>query len=103
MLHFSDGSTGDHDCAVEGKERKATVEGRTDGSDNALTGPTVPPDSTLSLQAVARTKTRYVIKIGGKVDSAGEQTLAADGRSFADVNWNAGRENEKTTGTYMKE
>jgi hypothetical protein len=32
----------------------------------------------------------------------GEQTLAADGRSFSDVNWNPGKEDEKTTGVFLR-
>jgi hypothetical protein len=79
------------------------VEGRTDGSDIPLTGPTVPPDATISFKALTPTKMRYVMKIGGKTDNTGEQTLAADGRSFTDVNWNAGKEDEKTTGVYVKQ
>ena len=84
-------------------DMKVNVEGRTDGSDNPLTGPTVPPGSTISFQALTPTKMRYVMKIDGKTDNVGEQTLAADGRSFTDVNWNAGKEDEKTTGVYVKQ
>jgi len=43
------------------------------------------------------------MKIGGKTDNIGEQTLAADGRSFSDINWNPGKENEKTTVVYLKQ
>ena len=84
-------------------DMKVNVEGHTDGSDNPLTGPTVPPGSTISFQALTPTKMRYVMKIDGKTDNVGEQTLAADGRSFTDVNWNAGKEDEKTTGVYVKQ
>jgi hypothetical protein len=84
-------------------DMKVNVEGRTDGSDLPLTGPTVPPGSTISFKALTPTKTRYVMKIGGKIDNSGEQTLAADGRSFTDVNWNAGKEDEKTTAVYVKQ
>lgn len=82
---------------------KVTAEGRTDGSDNPLTGPTMPPGATISFKALSPTKIRYVMKIDGKPDSMGEQTIAADGRSFSDVNWNSGKETEKTTGVYVKQ
>jgi hypothetical protein len=84
-------------------DMKVTAEGRTDGSDNPLHGPTLPPGSTISFQALSPTKIRYVMKINGKVDNLGEQTLAADGRSFSDVNWDAGKEKEKTTGVFVKQ
>jgi hypothetical protein len=84
-------------------DMKASAEGRTDGSDNALTGPTVPPGATISFKALTPTKMRYVMKIDGKIDSEGEQTLAADHRSFTDVNWTPGKEDEKTTGVYVKQ
>jgi hypothetical protein len=82
---------------------KVTAEGRTDGSDNPLHGPALPPDPTISFKALSPTKIRYVMKIDGNVDNMGEQTLAADGRSFSDVNWNPGKENEKTTGVFVKQ
>ena len=84
-------------------DMKATAEGRTDGSDTPLTGPDVPPGSTISFKMLSPTKIKYVMKINGKTDNMGEQTLAADGRSFSDVNWNPGKENEKTTGVYLKQ
>jgi hypothetical protein len=84
-------------------DMKASAEGRTDGSDNPLTGPQVPPGSTISFKMLAPTKIRYVMKINGKTDNLGEETLAADGRSFTDLNWNPGKENEKTTGVYLKQ
>jgi hypothetical protein len=49
------------------------------------------------------TKIRYVTKVNGKTDNLGEETLAADGRSFTDMNWNPGKESEKTTGVYLKQ
>jgi hypothetical protein len=84
-------------------DMKASAEGRTDGSDNSLTGPEVPPGSTISFKMLAPTKIRYVMKINGKTDNLGEETLAADGRSFTDLNWNPGKENEKTTAVYLKQ
>lgn len=45
----------------------------------------------------------YECLIHQKWRSMGEQTLAADGRSFTDVNWNSGKEDEKTTGVYVKQ
>lgn len=84
-------------------DMKMNVEGPSDGSDLPLIGPTAAPGMTISFKSLTPTKTRYTIKIDGKVDSMGEETLAADGRSFTDVNWNAGKENEKVTGVYVKQ
>ncbi|MGH8254285.1 MAG: hypothetical protein ACRES2_09590 [Steroidobacteraceae bacterium] len=82
---------------------KMDVAGRADGSDLPLKGPTAAPGMTIAFQALTPTKTRYTMKIDGKVDSMGEQTLATDGRSFTDVNWTPGKENEKVTGVYVKQ
>jgi hypothetical protein len=84
-------------------DMKASAEGRTDGTDNPLTGPDLPPGSTISFKMLSPDKIRYVMKIDGKTDNIGEQTLAADGRSFTDVNWNPGKESEKTTAVYLKQ
>ena len=84
-------------------DMKAVAEGRTDGSDNPLKSPDMPPGMTISFQMLSPTQMKYVMKINGKIDNVGEQTLAADGRSFSDVNWNPGKEDEKTTGIYLKQ
>jgi hypothetical protein len=84
-------------------DMKASAEGRTDGSDNPLTGSDMPPGTTISFEMLSPTKMKYVMKINGKTDNIGEQTLAADGRSFSDLNWNPGKEQEKTTAVYLKQ
>jgi hypothetical protein len=84
-------------------DMQATVEGRTDGSDNPLNGPTVPPGATISFKRLAALKIKYTIKLNGKPDSIGVQTIAADGNSFTDTNWNPGRASEKTTAVYVKQ
>jgi hypothetical protein len=84
-------------------DMKASAEGRTDGSDNPLTGANLPPAATISFQALAPNKIRYVMKLNGKVDNMGEQTLAADGRTFTDVNWIPGKDDEKTSQVYVKQ
>jgi hypothetical protein len=84
-------------------DMKASAEGPTDGSDHPLTGPDMPPGTTISFKMLSPIKIKYLMKINGKTDNMGEQTLAADGRSFSDVNWNPGKENEKTTGVFLKQ
>jgi len=82
---------------------KASVEGRADGSDHPVTGPTTPPGMTSGFKLVNPTKLTYVLKIDGKPDSYGVQTLARDGRSFTDTSWNPGKESEKTTAVYVRQ
>jgi len=86
---------------IDVPEIKWSVEGRTDGSDNPVTGG--PPGMTASNTALSPTRFRYVFKIDGKTDNMGEWTMAADGGSFTDMNWNPGRENEKTAAVYVKQ
>jgi len=84
-------------------EMKVSAEGRTDGTDNPLAGPTVPPGSTISFKRLSASKIKYVMKINGKPDSMGVQTIASDGGSFTDTNWNPGRPSEKTTAVYTRQ
>lgn len=86
---------------VDVPDMKASVEGRTDGSDHPLMGG--PPGITVSTKTLSSTKLRYVFKMNGKTDNMGEWNMAADGGSFTDMNWIPGRENEKTTAVYVKQ
>jgi hypothetical protein len=78
-------------------------EGKLDGVDFPITGPTAPPGMTIGIKAESATKLSYVMKFNGKPDNYGVDTMAADGRSYTDVNWSAGKENEKTTSVYVKQ
>jgi hypothetical protein len=82
---------------------KESVEGKPDGSDLTVTGPTVPPSLTIAFKSVSPTKMSYVLKDNGKPIGYGTQTLTAGGKSYTDVSWNPGKENEKQTGFYTKE
>jgi hypothetical protein len=84
-------------------DMKASAEGPADGKDYPITGPTVPPGATIAWKLLNPTKIHYTIKIGGKPDGIGVQTIAADGGSFTDSSWNPGRESEKTTSIYVKQ
>lgn len=82
---------------------KASVEGKTDGSDLPVASPTMPPGMTVSFKAEGPRKLSYVVKLDGKPQSYGIQTLAADGKSYTDVSWSAGKASEKQTGFYVKQ
>jgi hypothetical protein len=84
-------------------DMKAFAEGRADGTDHPITGPDVPPGMTIGFKLVSPTKVKYSIKLNGKPDSYGVQSIAPDGGSFTDTSWNAGRESEKTTAVYVKQ
>jgi hypothetical protein len=84
-------------------DRQQAVEGRADGSDHPITGPTAPPGFTSGFKLVSPTMLTYVLKIDGKPVGYGVHTLAPDGRSFTATTWNAGKESEKTTAVYVKQ
>ena len=84
-------------------DMKAYAEGRADGSDHPIVGPEVPPGMTIGFKLVTPTQVKYSIKLDGKVDSYGVQSIAPDGGSFTDTSWNASRDNEKTTAVYVKQ
>ena len=82
---------------------KESVQGKFDGTDLPITGPDVPAGLTLAVKRISPTKLSYIVKGNGKPDSYGIQTLAADGKSFTDVSWSAGKPGEKGTGVYVKQ
>lgn len=82
---------------------KESYEGKGDGTDRPLTGPTIPVGSTISFKRRSPTQFSYTVKNNGKAENLGIQTLAADGKSFTDVSWSPGKESEKSTGVYVKQ
>jgi hypothetical protein len=58
---------------------------------------------TIAFKQVTPTKHKYTIKIDGKPDTYGVQTLSPDGTFFTDVSRNPGHESEKTTSVYVKQ
>jgi hypothetical protein len=83
-------------------EQKASVEGAADGSDHPIIGPNMPPGMTIGFK-LAQREIHYTIKVSGKPDTYGIETLAADGLSFSDVSWSPGKESEKQTAVYVKQ
>jgi hypothetical protein len=88
---------------MEYPEFKSSVEGKTDGTDNAYTGPLVPTGMTVSFKMLSPSELSYTYKFDGKPRLYGTQTLSADGKILTDVSWNPGKENEKSTGVYIKQ
>jgi hypothetical protein len=82
---------------------KESVQGKFDGTDLPVSGPDVPPGLTIAMKPVSATSYSYVVKVNGKPNSYGTQTLAADGKSFTDVSWSAGKPDEKGKGFYAKQ
>jgi hypothetical protein len=82
---------------------KESVEGRLDGTDLPLKGPSSPPGMTFGGKLDASGRFAYVMKFKGKPDMYGVQTMAPDGKSYTDVSWTAGKPNEKETAVYVKQ
>jgi hypothetical protein len=82
---------------------KETVEGKADGSDLAISGPTVPAGLTICFTTDGTHKMLYQVKSSGTVISKGEQVLAANGKSYTDTSWTPGKENEKQIYVYNKQ
>ncbi len=83
-------------------EQKTSVEGVADGTDLPMIGPNIPPGMTIGIKRNGNV-IHYTIKMDGKTDTSGVETIAADGKSFTDVSWNAGKENEKQTALYVRQ
>ena len=82
---------------------KETINGKFDGTDIPITGPEVPPGLTLAVKPTSSTRHSYTVKVNGKPDSYGIQTLAADGKSFTDVSWSPGKLSEKSSAVFVKQ
>ncbi|MGA8163051.1 MAG: hypothetical protein WCB76_19750 [Acidobacteriaceae bacterium] len=82
-------------------DQKETVEGKADGSDLSITGPTVPSGYTVSFKMDGPRKIDVAVKLDGKTVSQGNDVLAANGKSFTTTSWTPGKENEKTTAVYV--
>ena len=82
---------------------KETVEGKPDGSDLAINGPTVPAGLTIAFKADGARKIAYQLKSSGTVIGQGEQVLAPNGKTYTDTTWVPGKENEKQTYVYTKQ
>lgn len=82
---------------------KESVEGKPDGSDLPIAGPTTAPsDRTIAFKYLSPTSISYVVKDKGTPVTYGIQTIALDGKSFTDSSWQAGREDERSTSFYAK-
>lgn len=84
-------------------DEKESVEGKADGSDLPITGPTVPAGYTVSFKMDGARKVDVAVKINGKTVSEGNDVLAANGKTFTGTSWTPGKENEKTTAVYVKQ
>ena len=82
---------------------KFVAEGKTNGTPFVPTGPMAAAGYTISMKAVSPTRLSYENKLNGKRDSYSVQTMAADGKSFTEVAWNAKTPSEKTTSVYVKQ
>ncbi len=82
---------------------KETVEGKRDGSDLAINGPTVPAGLTICFTADGDRQLVYQVKSSGTVIGQGEQVLAPGGKSYTDTSWTPGKENEKQIYVYNKQ
>jgi hypothetical protein len=79
-------------------------EGKTDGTPTAAqSGPMTPKGYMTSVKQVSRNKLSFTNTLNGKPDSYSTLTLAADGKSYTDVNWSHGRPSEKTKAVFVRQ
>lgn len=82
---------------------KESVQGQPNGTDLPITGPTVPAGTTLSSKVLSPTRLFYVIKNQGKPLAYQTQSLSSDGKSFTQIEWDAGKPTEKLTAVYVRQ
>lgn len=83
-------------------EYKMTAEGTMDGSNIAVTGPEVPPETWTTVKMEGH-KLQYSDKYKDKIQDEGVMTLSADGKTLVDEEWAPGKMNEKQTIVYDRQ
>lgn len=82
---------------------KEFVQGPANGTDLPITGPTIPSGITLSCKILSPSRLFYVIKAKGQPLAYQTQIFAPDGKSFTEVDWDAGKPTEKLTAVYIRQ
>jgi hypothetical protein len=82
---------------------KETIESKLDGSEATPSGPTVPPGFTISNKLENPHKLQFTTKLNGKPLVEGTRTLGADGKTFIEESWVAGKPAEKEKLLYDKQ
>ena len=80
---------------LERPVQKDVFEGRIDGSDNAVTGPTVPPGLTAAYRFYGPNRIHFVFKTSGRPYIEGDRILSPDGKTLTETNWVYSRPDEK--------
>jgi hypothetical protein len=80
----------------------ASTGGPADGADHPITGPGIPAGATFAFNFITSMQIKYVLKIKGKEDSEGVQTMQPGGTAYVDVSWPHGKESEKQTSVWIK-
>jgi hypothetical protein len=82
---------------------KESAQGKMDGTDLPIEGPSVTPGMTFGGKLETPSRLAYVLKINGKPLMFGVQTMSADGTSFTDISYSPGKKDEKSTAFYVKQ
>jgi hypothetical protein len=82
---------------------KDSSDAKLDGTPGPVSGPTVPAGVTTTNKAEGHNKLVCTVMLNGKLLNTDIMTLSADGKSYTDVSWQAGKENEKRTYIYEKQ
>lgn len=82
---------------------KETIEGKMDGSNLAVTGPTIPADAWEAIKPEGPNKLHFIVKYKDKVLEEGTRTLSSDGKTLVVEEWAPGKMNEKATLVYERE
>jgi hypothetical protein len=82
---------------------KFSITAKLDGTPATPVSPEMTAGVTISYKKVSPTRIDYTVMLNGKVVTKGYDELAADGKSYTEVNWLVGNESEKTTRVYDKQ
>jgi len=82
---------------------KSSLTAKLDGTPATPVSPTMTAGVTVSYKKISPTHLEFSVMLNGKLISKGYDELAADGKSYTEVNWLVGKESEKTTSVYDKQ
>jgi hypothetical protein len=88
---------------LEFPDNKTVIQGKLDGSDSPVTGPTIPAGAFESCKAESPMKLHFVDKYKEKVLDEGTYTLSDGGKVLTEEEWEPGKMSEKATMVYDRQ
>ena len=78
------------------------IRGRADGKSRPVTGPQVASGATHVWKQISPYQLEFYYSVNGQLVEEAIETLSPDGKSFTDMLWRVGHDDEKDVSVYVK-